>query len=104
LKSNKLHTTTVSVAQPPFFKNKFINHKKVTSLEAILRGFVFLVLFSIHFLFRCSAQKILELTGGWRWKVEERGKKKDVAGFFVLFSIHFLFRCSAQKILELTDG
>lgn len=27
--------TAVTVAQLPFFKNKFINHKKITSLEAI---------------------------------------------------------------------
>jgi hypothetical protein len=33
--------TGVTVAQPPFFLNKFINHKKTTSLEAILRRLVF---------------------------------------------------------------
>ena len=33
--------TGVTVAQPPFFLNKFINHKKTTSLEAILERFIF---------------------------------------------------------------
>ena len=44
----------------------------------------FFVLFSIHFLFRCSAQKILELTDGCGWKVEERGKRKEERGKMVI--------------------
>jgi hypothetical protein len=31
----KLRTTAVTVAQPPFFKNKIVNYKKTTSFKAI---------------------------------------------------------------------
>jgi hypothetical protein len=32
---NCLLPTAVAVAQPPFFKNKIVNHKKTTSFKAI---------------------------------------------------------------------
>jgi hypothetical protein len=35
MKFNNQQLTAVTVAQPPFFKNKIVNYKKTTSFKAI---------------------------------------------------------------------
>jgi hypothetical protein len=35
MKNEALLPTAVTVAQPPFFKNKIVNYKKTTSFKAI---------------------------------------------------------------------